>query len=470
MIKEEILEWIDKKERFLIDIAEKIWRNPEISMQEEMASKLQSSILEKEGFKVKYKIAGMPTAFIAEYGSCKPVLGILGEYDALPGLSQQVVGKQKPIKKGGAGHGCGHNLLGTAGLGAVLAIKNLMEHGDISGTVRYYGCPAEETLVGKVFMAREKVFDDLDACLTWHPKNVNAVSCATTLAMNSIHFKFKGVASHAATTPYMGRSALDAVELMNVGANYLREHVTDAVRIHYSIIDGGCEPNIVPSIAESWYYIRAPKLEEVKEVLIRLEKIAKGAAMMTETEVEWEFQTGCYQTHPNEILGNIIYRNMKEIGGPSYSEKDKSFAKEIEKSYLPNQKHYILITCNAPEELYNIILHEGVAETFDRGIVSSGSSDIGDVSHIVPLAQFFAAAWPIGTSSHSWQATASSGSGIGYSAMIFAAKTLACSLFDLYKNDGNILEDAGKEFINSQYGSKYISPLPEMKLPRFNGY
>lgn len=459
--------WIDGQESMLVDMARNIWEKPEISLKENFASTLQKSVLKEAGFKITENIGNMKTAFVAEYGTGKPVLGVLGEYDALPGLSQKVSAGKDPAQEGSPGHGCGHNLLGTAGVGAVLAIKNIIEEKKIKGTIRYYGCPAEETLVGKVFMAREGVFDDLCSCLTWHPGRLNQLWASSSLALNSISFSFNGRAAHAASAPHMGRSALDGVELMNIGANYLRERISDQARIHYSITNGGGEPNIVPDYASVWYYIRAPKRLEVEEITERIKMIAKGAAMMTETSVDWTFLSACYEMLPNNRLGEVILRNMKEIQPPKYSEKEHLFAIQLEKTFLDGQKEKI--NEKAPSDILKYTLHEEVLETYDIDSVLAGSTDVGDVSHITPTAQFNTATWPIGTTGHSWQATAASGSGIGYRAMIYATKILAGSLIDLYLNN-RIIEEAKKEFNENTKGKKYVVPLPEGTNPPFNQF
>jgi aminobenzoyl-glutamate utilization protein B len=462
-----VYKWIDEQEVLLVDIAEKIWKNPEISLKEIFAASLQKSVLQKAGFNITENVGNMSTAFIAEYGVGKPILGVLGEYDALPGLSQKVSTQKEPVQEGAPGHGCGHNLLGTAGVGAVLAIKKMIEEKKIKGTIRYYGCPAEETLVGKVFMARGGVFDDLDSCLTWHPGRLNQLWASSSLAMNSINFSFKGRAAHAASAPDMGRSALDGVELMDIGANYLREHISDQARIHYSITNGGGEPNIVPDYASVWYFIRATKRLEVNEITERIKMIAKGAAMMTETSVDWTFLSACYEMLPNNRLGEVILKNMKEIQPPKYSEEEYEFAKQLEKTFLDGQKEKI--NEKVPSDILKHTLHEEIEDTYDIDSVLAGSTDVGDVSQITPTAQFNTATWPIGTTGHSWQATAASGSGIGYRAMIYATKILAGSLIDLYLNN-KMIEEAKREFDKNTKGKKYITPLPEGTNPPFNQF
>ncbi len=467
MSKQDLFAWIDEKEDFLRDIAHKIWEKPEVGLVEEYASELQQNALRDAGFQITTGVGEEPTAFVAEYGSGRPILGILGEYDALPGLSQKVCAERDPVKKGAPGHGCGHNLLGTAGVGAALALKEAIDSKEVSGTVRYYGCPAEETLVGKVFMARDGVFDDLDACLTWHPMSSNNVWAASSLAMNSVAFHFTGTPAHAAAAPHMGRGALDGVELMNVAANYMREHMIDQARIHYSITDGGGEPNIVPPTASVWYYIRSPERDEVEELFERLKKIAEGATLMTETEVEWEFLAACYNTLPNDALGEVILDNLKEAGPPDYTDEDIAFAQELVGTFSKGQKRSVMKGLNAPDEIIKKDLHDEIAETFDKGHVLPGSTDVGDVSWIVPLAQFTTPTWPVGTASHSWQATAASGSGIGYKGMKLAAKTLAGALYDLFQDESKI-KAAWEEFEEATKDRKYETPLPEGAKPPFH--
>jgi len=308
-----LFDLIDENQQELKEMAFEIWSNPELAFNEYKASKLQKDYLREQGFKI-IDVPNVPTAFIAEFGEGKPVLGILGEYDALPGLSQKISAEREEMEGTSNGHGCGHNLLGTGGVGAITALKKVMEKENFKGTIRYYGCPAEETLAGKVFMAKEGVFDDLDSCISWHPASMNVVWGCRFLAVNSMKFRFKGIPAHAALVPHAGRSALDAVELMNVGANYLREHVIDKARIHYVITNGGMAPNVVPEDAEVWYYVRAPRRKDVIEISDRLYKIAEGAALMTETTMKYELVAGCYDVVPNRVLSDIMHKNMLETG------------------------------------------------------------------------------------------------------------------------------------------------------------
>lgn len=459
MEKAIILDWIETHQDLLTDVAQKIWERPELPFAEKFAAELQASILRQYGFSVKC-VDNVPTAFVAEYGSGKPVIGIMGEYDALAGLSNKIVGQKDPVVAGAPGHGCGHNLLGTAGMGAVLGLKQAIDQG-LQGTVRYYGCPAEETLAGKVFMAREGVFDDLDVALYWHPASMTALSHASMLAMNSVEFIFHGIAAHAAAAPHMGRSALDAVELMNVGANYLREHIPEKARIHYSITNGGGAPNIVPAKASVWYYIRAPKREIVDEIYARLQKIAKGAALMTDTDVEVRFFAGCYDNLPNETIGGVIEKNLKAIKTPCFSPEDRELAAALAKTTSTEEKIKTLAIHYASAELTADILHEGLTVLQDKGQYVSGSIDTGDVSYKVPFAMFRAATWPVGIASHTWQATAASGSGMAFKGMLYAAKVLAGTVYDLLTDQNGTIEKAKAEFRKAVGTQTYKSPLPD---------
>ena len=459
MSKKFLFDQIDKNESCLKAMAFKIWDDPEGAFNEFKASKLQKEYLADQGFRIK-DVLNAETAFIAEFGEGKPVLAILGEYDALPGISQKVSAVREAASDCGYGHGCGHNLLGTGGVGAVIALKEVMIKENIKGTIRYYGCPAEETLAGKVVMAREKVFDDVDACISWHPAGMNVVWGCSFLAVNSMKFKFKGVPAHAAAAPQAGRSALDAVELMNVGANYLREHVIEKARIHYVITNGGLAPNVVPEDAEVWYYVRAPKRADVREISERLIKIAEGATMMTETTMKLELVAGCYDVVASDVLGKLMHANMEEAGPPKFSEEDYELGKALSALSTRDAKQKVMSTYFAPDFVLDKVLCDEIIKVEDRGAIMAGSVDSGDVSYIAPFAQITAATWPVGTAAHTWIATAASGSGIGMNAMIFAAKTMAGTVYDLLA-DNTLVDAAKKEFDKSMNGFKYISPYEE---------
>ena len=459
------LSWIDEKSSELIALSKTIWEYAEVGLREERSSAALAGYLEKEGFSIDRWVGNMPTAFVASFGDGKPVIGFLGEYDALPGLSQKAVPNREELVPGGPGHGCGHNLLGVGSLGAALGLKREIEEGRLKGTVRFYGCPAEETLIGKVFMAKAGAFDDLDAAITWHPMWLNTTWGSSSLAMNSVRFTFRGRAAHAAAAPHMGISALDAVELMNTGANFLREHVIQEARIHYVITKGGSEPNVVPPIAESWYYVRAPHREQVEEIYQRLLKIADGACLMTGAGLEVKFQVGCYEFLPNQVITQLLEESLRQVGPPKFTPEDSAFARSIEQSFTPNQKASVLGANNVPPEYWNLSLHEGVAAGFDAGKVLPGSTDVGDVSWIVPTAQITTATYVVGTAAHSWQAAAAAGMGIGQKAMIVAAKAMALAGYELFAKP-ELLESAKDVFRRDTGGKPYTSPLPpEMSAP-----
>ena len=322
MFKEVALNYLNEKRDELIKVSKEIWANPELGHKEHFASKRIAEILESEGFDVELGYVNIPTAIKATYGSGSPVIGLLGEYDALPGLSQKVSTTEEPIIQGAPGHGCGHNLLGVCKLAAAIAIKEGIKQGDLKGTIVFYGCPAEEQLTGKPFMARGGAFRDIDMAISWHPASYNIASYASKTALNSAKFHFKGKTAHAALDPQNGRSALSAVELMNVGANYLREHVTDDVRIHYVITDGGGAPNVVPDKATVFYFVRALTREAVVDTYNRLVKIAEGAAMMTETQLEVELLGGCYNYLVNKVLVDLSHKVMTETKRPEWTEEE----------------------------------------------------------------------------------------------------------------------------------------------------
>ena len=361
MNKSHVLEYLKDISEEVKELSLKVWNNPETSGNEKESSNLYKDILKSYGFEIK-EVKGVENAFIGEYGSGSPVIAVLGEYDALPGLSQSLDTKFNPVEVNGPGHGCGHNLLGSAAIGSVLAIKKYLEETKINGTIRFYGCPEEETLIGKVKMIKAGAFDGCDLALSWHPMNANTAIERGFLSNNSIKFKFHGISAHAAQSPESGRSALDAVELMNVGANYLREHVIDSARIHYTITNAGGAPNIVPKEAESWYFVRAPYRKDVEEITERLFKIAKGAAMMTETTVEYEVLGGCYEMLPNKVLFDLTHKNMVEIGSPTYTEEELQFAKAIQETLDPNMVEAEIkkfISSDSDEKIY---IHQEVLE------------------------------------------------------------------------------------------------------------
>ena len=451
--KKKILEWIDKNKEPFEKLALDIWKNPEIAYEEHEAVKLQTAFLKERGFTVTQK-DGLPTAFMAEWGNGGPVIGILGEYDALAGLSQTVSAKIEPVTAGAAGHGCGHNLLGVGGLMAACAVKEVFSARNVKGTVRYFGCPAEEQLTGKGKMAKLGYFEGTDISLAWHPGDNSAVTNATFTALASGKFSFKGRSSHAGGAPEAGRSALDAVELMNVGANYLREHMLDQDRLHYVITNGGLAPNIVPADAEVWYYARAPHDAELADLWRRLVKVAKGAAMMTETEVSYELLGGCYNTLANQVLNKVLEDNLLSFAGPvHFDEQDMKFAKEIQASVsktLIDAAHRKL-----PLKEGEGLLAATPMPCFDSGSFMMGSTDVGDVANIMPTSMFWSVCSPVGVPFHSWQSTACAGSAIGLKGAVQAAKTLAGAIYDLASDDGSLIRKAKDELVAKRKGVPY---------------
>ncbi len=460
--KEMMLEWLDANQSDFTEMADRIWEKPEIALKEHFASKLQADYLAGKGFKITWKVGGMPTAFVAEWGEGKPILGFLGEYDALGNLSQKRQPDPEPETPGGPGQACGHNLLGTGVLAAAVATQAWLVENKLPGTIRYYGCPAEEILAGKVYMARDGVFDDLDAALNYHPGSINHPSKGSMVALNNMKFRFHGRSAHAGGSPHLGRSALDAVELMNVGANYMREHVESNVRIHYVITNGGDAPNIVPPEAEVWYYVRAPQRATVEAVTERLRKIAQGAAMMTETTMEELFITGCYNVLNNHYLADLQYENMKLIGPIHFTDEEMAFAERVNSNYPPEIRGKKM---DLGKEYENLPLIGDNFPSKDEGVFMTGSSDVGDVSWITPLAMLWTAASAVYATGHSWGITACSGTSIGHKGMLHAAKTLALTAADLVTNSEH-LQKARAEFDEKTQDNPYKTPLPDWaKLP-----
>ena len=464
--KEHAFNWIENNKKRIIEISDKIWEFAELGLIEFKSSALLADELEKNGFKVERGIADMPTAFTATWGEGTPIIGIMGEYDALPGLSQKKVPWKEPLEPGKPGHGCGHNIHGTSGMAAAIAVKEAMEKHGIKGTVKFFGCPAEENFSGKVFMVRAGYFSNVDAVISHHPSTMNEASLMSSLAVNSVKFHFYGKASHAGGSPEQGRSALDAVELMNVGVNYLREHIIQDARIHYVIEKGGDQPNIVPAYARSWYYVRAPERDQLDFIYNWVLDIAKGAALMTKTEVKTEFIEGCYNLIPNKTIAKLIVKNMREIGLPKYSDEDLKFAEEIAKTITPEMKVAQLKKSKRPgwERLVDKLLDDEVPDPWGEGETSHGSTDVADVSWQAPTVEFSTATWILGTPAHSWQAVAQNGVGIGHKSLIFAAKVMASTVIDLLTNP-DILNKAKEEHKQRINGKKYKSPIPPEHKP-----
>jgi aminobenzoyl-glutamate utilization protein B len=464
--KELAFDWIENNRKLAIEIGDRVWGFAELGLIESRSSALLAEELERHGFKVERGIAGMPTAFVATWGDGRPVIGIMGEYDALPGLSQKKIPRQEPLEPGKPGHGCGHNIHGSSGMAAAIAVKNAMEKNGAEGAVKFFGCPAEENFSGKVYMVRDGCFNGVDAVISHHPSTMNEASLISNLAINSVKFHFYGKASHAGGSPEQGRSALDAVELMNIGVNYLREHVIQDARIHYIIEKGGDQPNIVPSYARSWYYVRAPERDQMESIYDWILEIAKGAAIMTRTELKTEFLEGSYNVIPNRTIAELIVMNMREIGLPKYSDEDLKFVMEIAKTISPEMKITQLKKSRRPgwERLMDKLMDDEVPDPWGEGEVSHGSTDVSDVSWQAPTVEFSTATWVLGTPAHSWQAVAQSGVGVGHTSLIFAAKVMAATAIDLLTNS-DALTRAKEEHSRRIGNKKYKSPIPADHKP-----
>ncbi|MBA3027851.1 MAG: amidohydrolase [Desulfobacteraceae bacterium] len=458
------LNYLEANQDKLNRLAGEIWARPEIALKEEFASRQIALHLEQAGFSITKNIGQMPTAFVAQWGQGKPIIGILGEYDALPGLSQKVSPDKEPMEENGPGHGCGHNLLGVASLGAALAVKEAMAQHQLKGTIRYYGCPAEETLVGKVYMARAGVFHDLDAAITWHPGYLNTVSNVSLAALNSFKVNFHGVSTHAGATPQLGRSALKGVELMDIGVNYLREHISSKARIHSVIPHGGKAPNVVPDYAQIWYYVRAPKRKQVDAIYSWMLDIAKGAALMTQTTYDIEFLTGGHDVLPNKTIGQVFHEKMKQVGPPQWSSEEMEFAQKLQSNFPKDAVQKSLQYFRMTAEEIGAPFCKIIKEPSDEVITVGGSSDVGDVSYITPTAQISTCCQVLGASSHSWEVVATSGSGIGFKGMIMAAKVMALAALEL-ETKPELLVKAREEFEKATQGKTYVSPLPEDAVP-----
>ena len=466
--KQMVIDWIDAHQDLIVDAHQKAWEWAEVGLKEYQTSKLLADILEAHGFAVERGVAGMPTAFVATYGSGKPVIGMMAELDALPGLSQKVVPYRESLVEGGAGHGCGHCSYAATALGAALAVKAAMDARDLPGTIKCFGCPAEETLVGKVFMVRDGVFDGLDACLGHHPGSANTAFLGHGNAMNSVKFEFFGKASHAAGSPEQGISALDAVELMNVGVNYMREHVVQEARMHYVIEEGGHEPNVVPAYARSWYYVRAPTRALVEQYYERVLRIADGADLMTGTTHTVKFQAGAHQSIANTPLSEMVVANMRAIGAPTYTEEELAFARELGKSIPREEKRAKLERSLLPDalDLLDVDIDTRIYDPYGaerKG--GGGSTDVAEVSWNTPTVEFNTALFIVGAPGHSWQNTAISGTSIGHKSSLFAAKVMATTVIDLLV-DADALAQVRADWEQRMQGLTYKSPLPpDLKPP-----
>lgn len=428
--KNHIYAEVDRISGITMETCKFLWENPETGGNEKVSADYMRNLLRGEGFAIINE-EKLEHAFCAEYGAGHPVIAILGEYDALPGLSQKNDSAEKcPVVPGGPGHGCGHNLIGSAAATAAIALKNIMEKEGLTGTIRFYGCPEEELLSGKVKMAYYHMFDGCDIAISWHPGSSNIVLDKGYLACAYAKFYFSGLTAHAAFAPHLGRSALDAMELMNVGVNYLREHVIESARIHYATDSCGCPPNIVPGKAINWYCVRAPKISDVKSILARIEKVARGAAMMTETDVDVHVEYGCCEMHPNTAYANLTQAVMEEVPMPVYTEEELQLAARLQETANPDG-------VRAEKETYGVdsVMHTTVApRELGRQVYVKASSDSGDVSYIMPMNLINCACWPFGVAPHTWQATACAGSSLGAKGTLYAAKVIAAVGYELLTN------------------------------------
>ena len=430
-MKEEIRKFILKNSESLRELANKIWLYPENSGEEFYAVEEQVKLLKTHGFTV-HTIDNCPTAIVAEYGDAGPSIGFIGEYDALPALSQQVCASRCPLESVYYGHGCGHNLIAAGSIGATIALKDRVAAEKLNCRVRYYGCPAEENMRGKSLMLKAGVFSDLDFCLAWHPFDVNKVFEAPTLAIVEFEFIFHGTSSHAAVAPHLGRSALDGVELMNTGVNYLREHIIEQARIHYIITNGGLKPNVVPDEAASLYQIRAPRADQVIGISERVLDIARGAALMSGTKLEYRFRSGVYDYMANPVMDRVLMNNFKAAKFPEPEPDEMQLFTELSKGMPDKQKSE---SCRKyavqPYNFASSPLMRHVDEMPWRHMILPGSTDLGDVSRVVPTSKLMSAAWVLGTANHTWQATACSGTRYAADIAMMSGSVLAESAYDI---------------------------------------
>lgn len=447
--KQLILQSVEKHKEELINLSDKIWGFAEIAMKETQSSGLLSGYAEQQGFKVERGVAGIPTAFIASYGSGQPIIGVMGEFDALPGLSQKAQPTKESLKAGEPGHGCGHNLFGAGSLGAALAIKELMAAGKIKGTVRFYGTPAEEDKAGKVYMARAGLFNDLDICFDWHPDFENKANIQSSQAVVDYLVEFKGKSAHAAYDPWNGRSALDAAELFTTGVNFLREHVKPSVRMHYVYKEAGNVPNVIPDKASVWIWIRDSKRSGVTDVETRVRDIVKGAALMAGVDYSIKLKSGLYEILINETGAKVMQANMEMIGPITYSKDELEFADKIMQEY--GQEKTGINGAIKPLEV-------------TKQDPDGGSSDVGDVSWIVPEIGMLATTAPYKSPWHSWVVVACGGMSIGHKGMLFASKSIATTMLDMFENE-KLRQNIRQEFEQRKGKETWKAMLPDGPPP-----
>ena len=476
---EQISKYIDARRDRILAANDAIHDLAELSYEETRSAKVLTDILREEGFRVEEGLAGMPTCFTGTWGEGSPVMGILGEFDALDKLSQESgCTVHKPLKEGAPGHGCGHCCLGTGALAAAIAVKEYLRENDLPGTIIYYGCPAEEGAGAKQFMARAGLFDGVDFVYTWHPSTVNEVSGSSSNAIMGANFAFFGRTSHAGGSPWLGRSALDAAELMSVGCNYLREHILDGERIHYAYADaGGGAPNVVPDYARVKYEVRSPRVADLTKLFDRVVKVAQGAAMMTETRMEYEVTMAFSDSLNNTVLAEIASDCLEEVGAPDWDEKDFSLAKAYLNSYdsdtLEGIKNGLRRRFVLQEQDLALVLerplHTGVFPYAGiTGEVEGGSTDVGDVTYTVPTCEIHVAAACLGNIGHTWQMAGQAGSSIGHKGLLTAARAIALSCIRTMQQPEKIA--LAKEETLARNGGRYVCPLPDSVQPPVGRY
>ena len=473
MDKTFLYESVNASAQLIQDVSDQIWNYAELSMEETQSADLYKKVLADLGFTVEDKVAGVPTAFSGTYGTGKPVIGILAEYDALSGLSQVANATEKiSLIPDGNGHGCGHNLLGAGSLGAAIAVKNAIKAGELNGTVVFYGCPGEEGCAGKTFMARAGVFQHLDAALCWHPGDVNEVTTGTCAACLQYEYTFKGISAHAAGDPENGRSALDAAELMNIGVQFLREHMGKRASVHYAFSKtGGFSPNVVQAEASLIYMIREENVSKAKALLTRVNDIAKGAALMTGTTVGWKQIDGTSNTVSNTVMEKVIYENMACTPLPTYTTEEWAYADALKATYLvsalPGQNTEmdkdLWMMVKEKSENGSRSLNDFLLSYVPSNVFTPGSTDVGDVSWLTPTAQFTTVTWTSGSPGHSWQNVAIGKSSIAHRGVLYAAKVMAGAAADIME-DPAVLQQIKEEF-QAAVGP-YDCPLEDsLKVP-----
>jgi aminobenzoyl-glutamate utilization protein B len=443
--KEEAVASIEKHKAEIIALSDQVWGFAETALLEVRSAQALADYAERQGFAVERGVAGLPTAFVASYGQGRPVIGILGEYDALPGLSQKAQATKEALQAGAPGHGCGHNLLGAGALSAALAIKDLMAAGKLKGTIRFYGTPAEEAVGGKVYMAREGLFKDLDICLNWHPGDKTEVAVDGSQAVVEFIVEFSGRTAHAAADPWNGRSAVAGLELFTTGLNRMREFVKPSVRMHYSILNGGDVPNVVPAYSRLWCWLRDSKGTGVEQLLGRARRIAEGAAMMAEVESKITVQGGCWETLVNLTGENVMFANLQWLGPIAFTPEEQEFAKEIQRA-----------TSVEPKGLDGSVRPWAAPKADPDG----GSTDVGDVSWLVPMLGLTVTTAPTDAPWHAWPVVACGGMSIGHKGLVYAAKAMAATMVDLYE-DPKIVQAIQAEFKEKTKGRVYKPFIPD---------